>query len=77
MRYLAPQSARIDMGAQDDTVFAGIQRDSTKLLSQPTEIVSGSGNDLVSYRFAQRLTRTSLDSRRPWSPRPARPHGFA
>ena len=64
MRYLAPHAARVDMGADDDTYFGALRDDSigtNGLVVQPADVISGSGNDLVTYQSAQGGVRVSLD----------------
>ena len=64
MRYLAPHAARVDMGAGDDTYFGALRQDSigqNGKVVRPADVVSGTGNDLVTYRSSQRGVRVTLD----------------
>lgn len=64
MRYLAPHAARVDMGAEDDTYFGALRRDSigtNGLVVQPVDVIGGSGFDHVTYRLAQGGVTVSLD----------------
>ena len=64
VRYLAPHAARVDMGAGDDTYFGALREDSigqNGKVVRPADVVSGTGNDLVTYRSSQRGVRATLD----------------
>ena len=64
VRYLAPHAARVDMGAGDDTYFGALREDSigqNGKVVRPADVVSGTGNDLVTYRSSQRGVRVTLD----------------
>ena len=64
MRYLAPHAARVDMGAGDDTYFGALREDSigqNGKVVQHADVISGTGNDLVTYRSSQRGVRVTLD----------------
>ena len=64
MRYLAPHAARVDMGAGDDTYFGALRQDAigqNGKVVRPADVVSGTGNDLVTYRSSQRGVRVTLD----------------
>ena len=64
VRYLAPHAARVDMGAGDDTYFGALREDSigtNGLVVRAADVISGTGNDLVTYRSSQRGVRVTLD----------------
>jgi hypothetical protein len=64
MRYLAPHAARVDMGAGDDTYFGALRQDSigtNGLVVRAADVISGTGNDLVTYRSSSRGVRVTLD----------------
>ena len=64
VRYLAPHAARVDMGAGDDTYFGALREDSIGTngrVVRPADVISGTGNDLVTYRSSQRGVRVTLD----------------
>jgi Ca2+-binding RTX toxin-like protein len=65
VRYLAPHAARVDLGADDDTYFGALRKDSigtNGLVVQDADVIGGTGNDLVTYRSAQGGVSVSLDN---------------
>ena len=64
MRYQAPHSAQVDMGADDDTYFGALRQDSigvNGLVVQNADVLGGAGNDLITYRLGGSGVRVSLD----------------
>jgi hypothetical protein len=64
MTYTAPHAARVDMGADNDTYFGVVRKDSigtNGLVVQDVDVLGGTGNDLITYRNSSSGVPVSLD----------------
>ena len=64
MTYTAPHAARVDMGADNDTYFGVVRKDSigtNGLVVQDVDVLGGTGNDSISYRNSSSGVSVSLD----------------